>query len=306
MLKTGNTIALVCNSNAQSPEEATTITAIINQCTAQGLHVILSPVLYEENIPFSLCGPQKAAALIECYQNDSITAIMDISGGDLANSVLPYLDYDIIKAHPKPFWGYSDLTTILNAIFQKTGTIGVLYQLKNIIWDKSGIQQKRLKSLLNNDVDSSDLFTPTYHFIKGTSMEGVLIGGNIRCFLKLAGTPYMPDLTDKILLLEGCGGGVAQYATYLSQLLELPNFSKLSGILLGTFSNMEANKLTPTVETMLQTLLTQKDQYHRTLGTQQSMRALSELPIAKTTQIGHGTDSKALIIGKNYYLNSVL
>lgn len=298
MLQKGNTIAFVGNSNAQSPDQKELITQLIELCKELGLQVLCSPILYEINTPYALVGKQKADVLMNYYKNDSVDAIIDISGGDLANSILPYLDYEVIKQNPKPYWGYSDLTSVLNAIYQKTGNIGVLYQFKNLMWDQTQVQIGRIKQLLMGD---KELFQPEYHFLNGTSMEGTLIGGNIRCLLKLAGTPYMPELAGKILLLEGMGGGVEQYATYLSQLLELPSFSQLNGILLGTFTNMEAKQLKPTVEEMLQSMLQLKDT-QALCGTPNSAGTskITNLPIAKTMQIGHGSDSKALIIGKYY------
>ena len=63
----------------------------------------------------------------------------------------------------------------------------------------------------------NDLFDIKYEFLQGKYMEGVVAGGNIRCLLKLAGTEYMPDMTDKILVLEN--GRAAGLGTH-EQLLE--------------------------------------------------------------------------------------
>ena len=62
---------------------------------------------------------EKARELMEFYEDASIKAIFDISGGDLANTILPYLDYERIASVKKQFCGYSDLTTIINAIYAK-------------------------------------------------------------------------------------------------------------------------------------------------------------------------------------------
>ena len=40
-----------------------------------------------------------------CYEEEDIEEIFDISGGDIANEILPFLDFSIIQAHPKRFWG---------------------------------------------------------------------------------------------------------------------------------------------------------------------------------------------------------
>ena len=111
-------------------------------------------------------------------------------------------------------------------------------------------------------------------------MQGIVIGGNIRCFLKIAGTEYMPNFDDKILLLESYGGSVAQMDTYLNQLQQLGAFDKINGVLLGTFTQMESENIVPTMEMIIK-------EYVR-----------SDTPIAVTRDIGHGTDSKGIVIGE--------
>ena len=51
----------------------------------------------------------------------------------IANEILPFLDFEIIKKNKKLFWGYSDLTTIINAIYTKTNNESILYQIKNLV-----------------------------------------------------------------------------------------------------------------------------------------------------------------------------
>ena len=72
-------------------------------------------------------------------------------------------------------------------------------------------------------------------------MEGILLGGNLRCFLKLAGTPYFPDLDGKLLFLESLGGGPELIASLLAQLSQLGVFQKIAGLLLGTFTELSKN-----------------------------------------------------------------
>ncbi|MDE6625338.1 MAG: LD-carboxypeptidase [Lachnospiraceae bacterium] len=289
MIKKGDHIGIVCCSNGQTIEQKADIEQLITKLQEMGLCVTLSPCLYAEISVFSGTAKQRARALMDFYQNPQITAIFDISGGDIANTVLPYLDYGIIANNPKPIWGYSDLTTVLNAVYAKTGNTNVLYQIKNIIWDINGLQEIRLQNQIQHTTakDSlSSLYGIHYQFLQGASMEGILIGGNIRCLLKLAGTEYMPDMEDKLLLLEGCSGGAAQYATYLAQLKQLHVFEQVAGILLGTFTQMEQEKQEPTVEAMLLHILSES------VSTR-----VQQLPVAKTYEIGHGTNSKAIEIG---------
>lgn len=223
----------------------------------------------------------RAEEVMECYANGGITEIFDVSGGDLANGVLEYLDYSLIEKSAARFWGYSDLTTVLNAIYSKTGKESVLYQLRTVVWDKTQQQANRLQGmLLNNDKSLLDF---SYRFLQGDGMKGVLVGGNIRCLLKLAGTPYFPPTKGNILLLEAHSGTGYQMSTYLTQLKQMGVLNQVSGILLGTFVQMEGEKETPTMEQLV-------------------LQAAPGIAVAKTEQIGHGVLSRAAIIGRTYQL----
>lgn len=272
-------IALVCCSDAQQPSNKSDIEKLALKLSSMNYDVEVSPIMFADNSPFPGTLKERSEALMSFYKDPSVTHICDVSGGDIANTILPFLDFEIIKNSEKKFWGYSDLTTIINAIYAKTENSSYLYQIKNIVWDKSGTQEK-------NFSNNKDIFNFNYTFLRGEKMEGVIVGGNIRCLLKLAGTPYMPDFTNKILLLESLGGKSAQCATYISALFQLGIFNKIKGILLGTFTVMEQENCFPSAADLI--LDATKD---------------LNLPVAKTQFIGHGCNSKAIEIGKYYSFN---
>jgi len=282
MLKYGDKIGIVCCSDGQKHYYAEKLKCLETTLRNMGLQPVFSNYIYEKENIFSGTAKERGDALMEFYKDDLIKSIFDISGGDVANGILPYLDYDIIADSSKLFWGYSDLTTVLNAIYKKTGKASVLYQIRNLIYDCKEVQITDFRNtVLQNE---ADLFQWEYEFIQQREMHGVVVGGNIRCFLKLAGTEYMPDLKGKILLLESYSGTVAKMETYLCQLQQLGAFDKVAGILLGTFTEMEAEKCTPGIEELVK----------RTAG--------ENMPIAVTKKIGHGTDSKGIVIGRELEL----
>jgi len=278
MLKQGDKIAIVCCSNGEPKSYQEKLQCLHKILEEMGLIPVWSDYIYEQDTVFSGTAEQRAETLMRFYQEEKIRGIFDISGGDIANEILPYLDFDVIAQSNKMFWGYSDLTTIINAIYAKTGQASVLYQIRNVLYDDS---VRQIQDFTNTVMyGKQDLLDFTYQFVQKESMQGVVIGGNIRCLLKLAGTPYMPDFTGKILLLEARSGGVPQMVTYLNQLKQMGAFEKVSGILLGTYTQMEREACVPTIIDLVK-------QY---VGDQ--------LPIASTSEIGHGTDSKGIIIGK--------
>lgn len=304
MITTGSRIGIVCCSNGQKKEYCEKIRHLEEILKVIGLKPVFNDYIYAKEDVFSGTAKERAQALMDFYRDDAIEGIFDISGGDIANGILPYLDYDIIAGSDKTFWGYSDLTTVINAIYAKTGKASILYQIRNLMYDHGEQQIEDFTNMVINNTD--DLFRIDYKFIPsdittgcdGTDanavaggnnreMQGVVVGGNIRCFLKLAGTEYMPDFTGKILLLEGYTGTVAKMETYLCQLEQLGAFRKVSGILLGTFTEMQEKNSVPAMETLIRKF------------------AGKDLPIAVTNQIGHGTDSKGIWIGREARFNEI-
>lgn len=270
---------IVCCSDGLAKNQQEQVHNLRDALRQMNISVIMSPYLYQG----IGTAKQKAQALMALYGNDDIHDVFDISGGDLANELLPYLDYKRIADSGKTFWGYSDLTSILNGIYSKTGNPGVLYQIRNLIGVCGQEQQEKFYQMLQRKGD--DLFRFDYHFIQETEMEGIVIGGNIRCLLKLAGTEYFPDCHDRILLLESLSGDMSRITAYFSQLQQMGVFDPCVGILLGTFTQLEQENGIDAAPILLKRFVRR------------------DLPIAKTQQIGHGADSKAIMIGRSMCLS---
>ena len=258
-------IGLVGMSNGQQRENKPNVLNLIKTINECGYEVALGDYIYETENYFSGSPQDKAKDLMKMYDDDDISQIFDISGGDVANEVLEYLDYQVIANSDKIFYGYSDVTTVINAIYAKTGKASGLYQIRNLIYENSQSQIQAFKDNFSYQNEKLE-----YSFIQEGYMKGVVIGGNIRCFLKLAGTEYMPDFTDKIL--------------YLAQLRQMGAFKKINGILLGTFTRLDKEIFVPSVEELV----------YKYAG--------ADIAVARTHQIGHGSDSRCIYIGNELEL----
>ena len=185
--------AIVACSNAQQLKYRTQIGELITFLQSIGIETELSECIYSDDSAFSGTPRERGTQLMKMFRIPEIEEIYDISGGDVSNQILDELDYKVIADSKAIFWGYSDLSTVINAIYTMTGKESVLYQVKNMVrGDNTAIQRERFRN-------RKELFEPSFTFIQKSAMKGVVVGGNIRCFLKLAGTRYFPDLQDKIL-----------------------------------------------------------------------------------------------------------
>lgn len=280
-LKERDKVGLIACSDGRYLDNQPNIKQLINILNDLNLNVTLANTIYQQvHSPFSGTPEERAQELMKLYVNPDVKAIFDISGGDSANQILPYLNFELIQVNPKPFVGISDLSVLLNAIHQKTGHQTIHYQLYNLIEQNAKDQLSIFKKLFF-EVESSDYKSFDYDFIRGNEMSGIIIGGNIRCFLKLAGTSYLPNPRDKILFLESLGGGPTTMSSLLAQLDQIGYYKTCNGILLGTFTQMENRALKPSIEELV---LDITNPY--------------QIPIVKSKQLGHGYDAHGIIIGK--------
>ena len=238
-----------------------------------GLCPVFSRCLYaRKRGGFSGSAAERAKELTGFFKDPEVGLILDVSGGDASNGILPLLDYEAIAESRAVFWGYSDLTAVINALYAKTGKASVLYQARNLVLEEGRRQREAFWG-------RGGFFDFEYRFIQGSEMAGTVVGGNLRCLLKLAGTPYFPDMKGKLLVLEAMGGSAARIGSGMAQLSQMGAFEQVNGILLGTFLEMEAKDGPSPEELILE-------------------YAGNRIPVAKTSMLGHRPDSCALVIGR--------
>ena len=279
LLNYGDKVGIVACSNGLNESSRIKVEELEATLSSLGLKSVFSEKIYRKISAFNGTGEERAEILMQFFKDSDIKAIFDVSGGDLANGVLDYLDFEIIKNNPKPFFGYSDLSVIINSLYSKTGMKTYLYQIRNLIEVNKNKQVEEFKNTFMGN--GKELISFYYEWIQGNSMEGIVVGGNLRCFLKLSGTEYMPDFQDKIIFLESLGGDVPKMTTYLTQYKQMGVFKKVKGIILGSYTEMEREKYFPSIVEIIKEVVNNLS-----------------MPIAKTNEIGHGKDSKCIIIGE--------
>ncbi len=201
------TIGILGLSNPCSIERVQPTIDWLKEC---GHTVIESPLLYIESTG------QERAAIFNSMMKEDFDYIFDVSGGDLANECVTFLDLDVYKKSTTIFHGYSDLTCVLNVLAPIRSC--VLFQI-------CGNTNKRdIQNYL--DGKENDLFVLS------------AMGGNIRCLLKLAGTSYFPDLNHQTLFLESRSGDAYRIRTFLTQLDMMGVFDQVKDVCIGQFTQL--------------------------------------------------------------------
>lgn len=179
--------------------------------------------------------PEKRAEdLMDAFKDDSIKAIISCIGGNDSIRMLPYIDFDVIRDHPKIYTGYSD-STVTHFMCLKAGITSyyglsvlndfaeniamseytiewakkVLFETE-IVGDiptaKEWTSQRLEWSIDNKDTARKFVKNTGYEVLQGSgSARGRLIGGCMEVIEFIKGTSLFPSIDsfdDTILFLE--------------------------------------------------------------------------------------------------------
>ena len=182
----------------------------------------------------------RAKDLQDAFEDKNIDAVFCIRGGYGAARLLDLIDFDVIKNNPKIVCGYSDITSLTNMIFSKTGLVTFSgTNFKTIATDETDYSYKEIiKRFVEGSLEIGKEKSG-YKTIKDGSSEGELIGGNLSLTKGLVDGKYKIDFTDKILFLEDLGyeSEPAFISNYLYYMRQNKVFDKIKGIWLGNYEH---------------------------------------------------------------------
>ena len=122
-LQKGDTIGLISPSDAITKDDLEIINKSIFLMESSGFKVKFAEHALENTLGYGAKAKQKAEDINSMFQDSTVKAIFCICGGSNSNSTFEYLDYDKIKYNPKIICGFSDSTSLLNVIYNKTGLV---------------------------------------------------------------------------------------------------------------------------------------------------------------------------------------
>lgn len=243
-LKPGDEIRVIAPSSSLSRVRKNIYDHALSYLESRGFQITFSKNSREMNEFLSSEIKSRVDDLHEAFTDSNVKMIITCIGGFNVNQILPYLDYELIKSNPKLICGYSDITALLHAIYAKTGL--VTYHgphFSTFGFDKEAeYTRKSFYDCVMKDEIISVLPSETakeYYIIQEGNCEGAIIGGNLCTLNLLQGTPFMPDLKDKVLFIED-DNIMGDYFVYefdrnLQSLLQVCGTQSVRGIIFGRF-----------------------------------------------------------------------
>ena len=235
-LKTGDTIGLVAPAGIESVEE---IEKGIEKLKSLGFNIKKGKHIYDKWGYFAGRDEDRAEDIMDMFEDDEVHMVLCVRGGYGAMRIVPYLDFHKIGKHPKIFMGYSDITVLLNTMYQKEGLITFHGPMASSNLDVDETLDSFLSTIMKGNEGYCIENPPYIPMVSNTdqSVEGRIAGGNLSLICSVLGTPYEIDIKDKLLFIEEVGEAPYRIDRMLTQLQLTGKLKECSGIILGQFTD---------------------------------------------------------------------
>ncbi len=282
-LRPGDTIGVIAPAGAVYED---LLARGVRALEASGFRVVLAEGILARKGYLAGSEQQRAETLERFFLRDDIAAIFCARGGFGSIQLLPALDPDLIRAHPKIFVGFSDVTALLNWMSQRCGVVafhgpmvavefagelegGVSSGFWDALTGKRRLWQIKGSSVLRG----------------GAPVRGALAGGCLSVLVTTLGTPYEIDTARKIVFLEDVGERPYRIERMLTHLRMAGKLDDVAGVVTGAFNDCESGAERDVTEVLADVF------------------ADAPYPVVTGLPCGHATPNTLLPIGLNAELD---
>jgi muramoyltetrapeptide carboxypeptidase len=200
----------------------------------EGFKVHVAPHVYDRREYLAGKDEDRLSDLQQMFQNSDIKAIFCSRGGYGTLRLLDRIDYALIRKNPKIVVGYSDITALLAAIFNKTGLITFHGPMVRGLSSLPETTWRNLLRIISSEQPA--VFSPMKGYpLCGGKATGPIMGGNLSLICRLLGTPFMPSLAGCILFIEDRGEALYRLDRMLTHLTLSGSLEGIKGLITGQF-----------------------------------------------------------------------
>jgi len=240
-LNHGDTIGIVAPASA--PIDPQAIDRSVKVLQRLGFKIKLGRHLRKRRGFLAGSDQERVGDLMRMFRDPEVKAILCVRGGYGTARLLPLLDYQMIRANPKIFVGYSDITSLHCAFLKKANLVTFHGPMLHSDFCKKDMPDFTLQSFLNTLTQpyAAGSICKTYHgkisVLRRGKASGRLLGGNISLLCTTLGTPYQPSFKKKILFLEDLDEAPYRFDRMLTHLLNAGVLQQVAGVAVGLNRN---------------------------------------------------------------------
>ena len=236
----GSVLGIICPSG--HPQTIEEVEKFVNLLKEHGYSCLVGKSVTAVEGYLAGSDELRAQDVMDMFKNEEVDAILCYKGGYGAQRMLPYLDFNEIKKHPKLLIGFSDVTVLLNTLYQFADMPTVHGEMGVCMKNFEEFTFNHFFNTLKNGFNKP-LINPTLPLtvINEGITEGVVVGGNLSLIYALMGTPYEIDFNEKILFIEEVNEAPYAVDRMLSSLILSGKLKNLKGIICGYFTGCSSS-----------------------------------------------------------------
>ncbi|MFB5662428.1 LD-carboxypeptidase [Alteribacillus sp. HJP-4] len=234
LLQAGDTIGIV---TLGSPIDERTAKERIITLESMGFNVVLGEHTFSQNGFLAGSNEERAEDFMGMIRNEEVKMILPSRGGVGVAGILPYLDFEVIQNNPKIVTGYSDITVLINALYEFSNLITfhslmlIDFRVSTPAYNFNQFYTAVSTTQAPRTIDNPPGL-PLVSLVEG-NVTGPLVGGNLTSFAGLLGTEYEVSTSGKIIFLEETNEPSNTVYRYLKQLEMAGKFDDCLGIVMG-------------------------------------------------------------------------
>jgi muramoyltetrapeptide carboxypeptidase len=231
-LKTGDTIGVVAPASGFDRD---LFAQGLRRLQNFGFKTVVPEAIFEKNGYLAGSDGQRARLINRMFADPNIDGIICARGGYGAMRILPLLDYEQIGRHPKLFMGFSDITALLNTLYQRCRLVTFHSPVVTSLATAS-VETRTAFLKAIGSAEALSLKASQGVVIRPGQAQGPVVGGNLTLLAHLLGTPFAPDFEGAIVVLEDQGEAPYRIDRLLTQMMLAGSFQRAVGIVLGSFN----------------------------------------------------------------------
>ncbi|MFQ6350124.1 S66 peptidase family protein [Pseudomonas sp. R11F] len=212
---------------------------------ARGYQLRIFPGVYERDGYLAGSDKTRLNDLHKAFADPDIDAIFCLRGGYGTPRLLDSIDFDLLRTHPKPFVGYSDITALHLAISRYAGFVTFHGPMLNadLLGGKLPPTESSLFAMLRGQQGTGSVLAHPVAYPLSTVSPGIacgrLLGGNLSMIAAVMGTPYEIEAEGIILLIEDVNEPLYRIDRLLTHLRLAGKLAQVAGVLVGDVAGVD-------------------------------------------------------------------
>lgn len=237
-LQTGMTIGVIAPASAvRNPKD---VDRAVRGLEAAGFKVKLGRHVRDRHGFLAATDKNRLADIHRMFADPKVDGIMCMRGGYGTSRIVDQIDFDLVKANPKVFIGFSDITMLNLAFLRRCNLVNFNGPMASSTFGNTHPSRFGVAGFLRtvcHPAPAGSIWQEhedrDFRVIRRGRAEGWLTGGNLSLLAASIGTPYEMETKGAIVFMEEIDEKPYTIDRMLTQILQAGKLRDAAGIVIG-------------------------------------------------------------------------